>query len=140
MLFDSDRGFWSGVYDLITTTRRPIILTSNGTVPILLFPILSFSCSHSFILPSPFSCSSFFCSPFSCSHSPVPHSLILLFPFFHSVISDSKLELECHRIKIVFDPPPLVSGSCDIWMMLCHVIYLIAGGARDAYTAALSVM
>ena len=32
VLFDSDRGFWSGVYDVIETSRRPIILTCNGTV------------------------------------------------------------------------------------------------------------
>lgn len=32
VLFDSDRGFWSGVYDVIETSRKPIILTCNGTV------------------------------------------------------------------------------------------------------------
>lgn len=31
ILFESDRGFWSGVYDVIDTSRRPIILTCNGT-------------------------------------------------------------------------------------------------------------
>lgn len=30
VLFDNDKGFWSGVYELIETTRRPIILTCNG--------------------------------------------------------------------------------------------------------------
>lgn len=41
VLFDSDRGFWSGVYELIATTRRPLILTCNGhyTAAVLALPL-----------------------------------------------------------------------------------------------------
>lgn len=30
VLFEEERGFWSAVYELIATTKRPIIMTCNG--------------------------------------------------------------------------------------------------------------
>lgn len=30
ILFEEERGFWSAVYELIATTKRPIIMTCNG--------------------------------------------------------------------------------------------------------------
>jgi hypothetical protein len=71
VLFDSDRGFWSGVYDLIATTRRPIILTSN----------------------------------------------------------DSRFELDCHHIKIVFGPPPLEELGMHIQLLCLSCDYHMTSDA-----------
>ena len=31
ILFEDEKGFWAAIYEIIATTKRPVVMTSNGT-------------------------------------------------------------------------------------------------------------
>lgn len=84
ILFDDDRGFWSAVYELIVTTKRPIVMTCNGG-GVYVYTRVWLSQSRSYSVPFQTQGMNWNVTTRSCSSHAHPWLVLLRETHFHTI-------------------------------------------------------